>query len=1073
MLRLAEIARPPRSKTVRSRSPADVLAVMRQHRLLTTAQLAELTREFGGDREPSRLKEGTLGRGWLTEYQLDELLLGRGEALILGAYLLLDRLGEGGMGQVFLARHRELERRVALKIIRADLRAEPGVIERFRREARAAARLSSPHVVAIHDAGEAGGKHFLVMEYVVGTDLARLVRQAGPLSVALACELTRQAAMGLRHIHEHGLVHRDVKPSNLLLARAAGSPPGEVGTVKLLDLGLARHTAEEAGATALTVPQALMGTVNYLAPEQANDAHAADIRADLYSLGCTLYHLLTGRPPFPEGTTLEKLYKHQWEEAVPVEQLRPEVPVAVASVVRRLMAKQPAARYQTPAEVVAALEAAAPAGATAALTQSPAASPTGCAPTLALSPRPVAFGMRRARTVAFAAGTLLLVLAGIVAFRLVSGRFGNAAPSPDPPGPEADERPLEERFGWQIPVEERFPWQPQGLVSILGEQRGRHWGTVRCVVCSPDRQLIASGGDDGLVRVWDSVTLREHALLQGHGKAVDAVAFAPQGRLLAFGGRDRCVRLWDLTEEPRQVQQVSVPAEPSELAFSADGKSLAVGDTEGRVLVWRPAAPAGEQLREFAKLPQSLRAVALAPDGGTVLALGGDGTGRSWWVSNGLALRLDAQLQLTEKVYGAAFTPGGAQLAVGCENGVVIRRSTLGGHTWVSLPELRPSGVAALAFSPDGRALAAGDHTEGTIQLWDLAAATPQKRAEFTGSRRVQVRALAFAGDGGLVAGGDDGTVRMWDLGPTRPAARSALTGPTGPTAAVAWAPDAKRLITAGSDETVRLWDLAAPQPREIQNLPRGENGPDPGMALSPNGRWLAFSGNKGRVEVWDVSGSEPRKLALLEEHTGDVKALAFSPDGKTLATAGDDKAVRLWDWSAGPHPKSMATLPHAAAVVSVSFSADRSVLATVTSNRQGFLWRLEGGDAVPLTGREGRVLAAVFAPSDPVVLASSAEDGTVCLWDREAKPVRWLAAGDEPFGSLAFSPDGRTLALTGARTGRIVLWVPSTEERVELCRPPLPAPVKGVAFSPDGRYLATANANGTAYILSVGSPAP
>jgi uncharacterized protein (TIGR03067 family) len=274
-------------------------------------------------------------------------------------YLILDKLGQGGMGVVYKARHRLMDRVVALKVLHPGLLDRPDWVERFRREVRGAARLVHPHIVTAYDAEQAGGSHFLVMEYVEGISLARLVEERGPLPVAQACAYARQAALGLQHAHECGMVHRDIKPQNLMVAK-------ETGRVKILDFGLARfvsEAAEEAAASPtgadpagqLTQASTLMGTPEYVAPEQIRAAHAADIRADIYGLGCTLYFLLAGHAPFPHGSPLQKITAHLQAAPRPLAQIRPDVPAALARVLDRMLAKDPAGRYQTPAEVAEAL----------------------------------------------------------------------------------------------------------------------------------------------------------------------------------------------------------------------------------------------------------------------------------------------------------------------------------------------------------------------------------------------------------------------------------------------------------------------------------------------------------------------------------------------------------------------------------------------------------------------------------------------------------------------------------------------------------------------------------------------
>jgi serine/threonine-protein kinase len=335
-------------------SPADLLAALGRLPLLVGPGAEELPRLAAAFPAPRDLARELVQRSLLTPFQANQLLTGRGDELVVGPYVLLERIGQGGMGQVFKARHTLMHRLVALKLIRRERLGDPSAVARFHREIRAAAKLSHPNIVIAHDAGQAGDAHYLVMELVEGPDLSKLVRQSGPLPVALACEVARQAAVGLQYAHEQGLVHRDIKPSNLVLAAAPGG--AGPGTVKVLDLGLARLVGGDGpAATELTRDGALMGTPAYLAPEQADDARAADARADVYALGSTLYYLLTGRPPLPEGSLTQKLLALQQSEPEPVESLRPEVPAALGAVLRRMMAKRPADRFQTPAEAAAAL----------------------------------------------------------------------------------------------------------------------------------------------------------------------------------------------------------------------------------------------------------------------------------------------------------------------------------------------------------------------------------------------------------------------------------------------------------------------------------------------------------------------------------------------------------------------------------------------------------------------------------------------------------------------------------------------------------------------------------------------
>ncbi len=322
-------------------------------------QLRRLSSAWAEDGAVEPCVEMLVQAGVLTAYQAEQVLAGKPGRLRLGPYRILDRLGSGGAGTVYKAEHVLMNRLVALKVLgRADRRrkrpagASPGGTSARRAELVTAGRLSHPHIVAAYDAARLRGRLVLVLEYVEGIDLARLVTEAGPLPVALACEVVRQTALALAYLHERGLVHRDVKPANLLLMRGhAGAGgvklPDGPPVVKLIDMGLACR-AGEGGAK-------LCGTMDYIAPERGIDPDTVDIRGDLYSLGCTFYHLLTGRVPFPGGSWTGKLIRHRLEEPEPIAELRPEVPADVAAIVGRLMAREPGKRYPEPAAVVAAL----------------------------------------------------------------------------------------------------------------------------------------------------------------------------------------------------------------------------------------------------------------------------------------------------------------------------------------------------------------------------------------------------------------------------------------------------------------------------------------------------------------------------------------------------------------------------------------------------------------------------------------------------------------------------------------------------------------------------------------------
>jgi len=297
---------------------------------------------------PKALLDLMVDAGMITQFHADRLAAGKYKGFQLGSYLILDQLGTGGMGQVYLAEHSAMRRLVALKVLPVFAAEDVVARERFVREARAAAALDHPNIVRVFDLCQEGRLLYLVMEYVEGISLQALVARAGPLPVAAACHYARQVAYGLQHAHELGFVHRDIKPANLILERA--------GVIKVLDLGLVRSEADAAsGLTRQLDAKSILGTADYVAPEQAVDSSSVDIRADLYSLGATLYFLLAGRPLFPEGRTAQKLVWQQIKEPVPITRFRPDVPEELGEVIHTLLQKRPEDRYRTPAEVFDAL----------------------------------------------------------------------------------------------------------------------------------------------------------------------------------------------------------------------------------------------------------------------------------------------------------------------------------------------------------------------------------------------------------------------------------------------------------------------------------------------------------------------------------------------------------------------------------------------------------------------------------------------------------------------------------------------------------------------------------------------
>lgn len=336
------------------------LNVLRRTQLLAPEQVEQIQRDLLPHYpDPESLARYLVEIDWLTPYQMQLFLSGRWDEIVIGPYQVLDRLGEGGVSEVFKAWDTLRGRVVALKVLRQDLGAHDDLARQFQQEHQAITRLNHPNIIKTFDAGHTKGLFYFAMECVEGMDLERYVRLVGPLSVEVACDYARQAAQGLQHAHGNGLVHRDIKPANLFLIHPP-LPNGRKGpepVVKILDWGLARCIPAE-GETVLEhegEKGRLIGTADYIAPEQIEDATLVDIRADIYSMGCVLYFLLTGQPPFRGNSLMQKIVQHREAPPPSVRELRPDVPEELDHFIIKLLSKSPEQRVQIPLLLVAAL----------------------------------------------------------------------------------------------------------------------------------------------------------------------------------------------------------------------------------------------------------------------------------------------------------------------------------------------------------------------------------------------------------------------------------------------------------------------------------------------------------------------------------------------------------------------------------------------------------------------------------------------------------------------------------------------------------------------------------------------
>ncbi len=644
-------------------------------------------------------------------------------------------VGRGGMGVVLHGFDPYLQRDVAIKVLDPQLANNELARQRFCREARAAAAVTHDNLVAVHqvDEDEKSGLPFLVMQLVNGESLEQRLRRVGKLSVAEAVRVGMQAAAGLATAHASGLIHRDIKPGNILI---------EEGTekVKLTDFGLARTTED----LKLTRTGFVAGTPLYMAPEQAR-GDDIDHRVDLFSLGSVLYEALAGRPPFEGKTPLAVLRRVADEAHVPLRRLNPEVPGWLEEVIDRLLAKDPADRFQTAAEVSELLAARlAHLG-----SLSPLEVPAEACPLAVLSgPKWSAKARRKICMKTVAALATVFVVGGVVGgvavweFAPPRGDQGTVPGSPNPPGgptvplaagPDSEYR-LPARAGavvsvalapdgntlatgiesgrisvWDIRKQEvKFDLHPPGA-----DQQPAHKGMVWAVEYSPDGKQIVSVSDDGTVGVWDAATGERRGSIPV-GTAVRSAAVSPDGKWVAFGDRFGLVQVFDLTDQ-KPVSSYQQESTVNGVAFSPDGQALASVGVDGTAVVWDVKT----HRRRFTL------------------------TGH------------------TGPVYGLGFAPDGKRLATAGWDGTVILWDTRDG-TRVSAIAAHDDGVRAVRFAPCCKVIATAGQ-DGEVKVWD---AEDGKQLAAFGRHRGGVHALRFNKDGSmLITGGRDGDVRIWDTG--------------------------------------------------------------------------------------------------------------------------------------------------------------------------------------------------------------------------------------------------------------------------------------------------------------------
>jgi WD40 repeat protein/tRNA A-37 threonylcarbamoyl transferase component Bud32 len=899
-------------------------------------------------------------------------------------YELLATLGVGGMGEVWKARQIKLNRVVALKMVLGGQRAERKDLIRFLAEAEAVAAIKHPHVVQVHEYGEADGRPFLAMEYLPGGSLTDRLKQTGRLSPLDAAKLLGTLAGAVNAAHDLGIVHRDLKPGNVLY--------DEDGQPKVTDFGLAKRAGSD-----LTATQAVMGTPAYMAPEQARgDTKFVGPQADVYSLGVILYECLTGTRPFEAPNQHALLGKVMEEDPERPRKKVPELPRDIELICLKCLAKDPGERYPTAGALAIDLgkfAAGEPVSVRAAGVVERAAKWARRKPTLAA---------------AYTLGLLAVLLGGLgsvavwqwqVAERARDGEklARNIAESARDGEKRAREQLAGVEYGRTIQLAHQ-EWRDKNFVasealldSTRADFRGWEWNYVHRL-CHP-----------------------EQLTLKGHTGIVTSASFSSDGSRVVTASGDRTAKVWDAKTGAEVLTLKGQTINVNSASFSPDGTQVVTANGDGTARIWDVKPYTGARGVGGMKHYQPVYSASFSPDGTRVVTASADQTAKIWDARSGAeVLTLKGH---TSPVFSVSFSPDGSRVvtASGDQTAKVwdARRDaevlTLKGHT---------SGVGSASFSPDGTRVVTAS-ADQTAKIWD--ARSGAEVLTLKGHTGI-VTSASFSPDGSLVVtASDDKTAKVWDA--KTGAEVLTLKGHNGIVNSASFSPDGSRVVTASSDRTAKIWD--ARSGAEVLTL-KGHTGIVTSASFSPDGSRVVTASGDQTAKVWDAnSGAE---VLTLKGHSINVNSASFSPDGSRVVTASGDWTAKVWDANSGVEVLTLKG--RTGSLSSASFSLEGSRVVTGSGDQTAKVWDARSSvEATTLKGHTGLVMSASFSPDGSRVVTASS-DRTAKIWDATSGAEVLTLKGHTGYVySASFSPDGSRI-VTASQDQTAKVWGAKTVNR-------------------------------------------